>query len=125
MQDAAEKVASSICSTASPDNCRAANNSACALARAIVRQPRLFLLDEPLSNLDAKLRLETRRELKKLQRSLGVTTIYVTHDQEEAMTIADRMAVFMDGVIVQIGTREICSTSPPRPTSPTSSAARR
>ena len=76
----------------------------CALARAIVRQPRLFLLDEPLSNLDAKLRLETRAELRKLQRSLGVTTVYVTHDQEEAMTVADRMAVFMDGRIVQIGT---------------------
>jgi ABC-type sugar transport system ATPase subunit len=76
----------------------------CALARAIVRQPRLFLLDEPLSNLDAKLRLETRAELRKLQRSLGVTAVYVTHDQEEAMTIADRMAIFMDGRIVQIGT---------------------
>ena len=79
-----------------------------ALARAIVRQPRLFLLDEPLSNLDAKLRLETRVELKRLQRSLGVTTVYVTHDQEEAMTLADRIAVFMDGRIVQVGTpREI------------------
>ena len=75
-----------------------------ALARAIVRQPRLFLLDEPLSNLDAKLRLETRLELRKLQRSLGATTVYVTHDQEEAMTLADRIAVFMDGRIVQIGT---------------------
>ena len=75
-----------------------------ALARAIVRQPRLFLLDEPLSNLDAKLRLETRAELRKLQRSLGVTAVYVTHDQEEAMTIADRMAVFMEGRIVQVGT---------------------
>ena len=76
----------------------------CALARAIVRKPRLFLLDEPLSNLDAKLRLETRVELRKLQRSLGVTAVYVTHDQEEAMTIADRLAVFMEGRIVQIGT---------------------
>ncbi|HVF65167.1 MAG TPA: ABC transporter ATP-binding protein [Casimicrobiaceae bacterium] len=75
----------------------------CALARAIVRKPRLFLLDEPLSNLDAKLRLETRVELRKLQRALGVTTVYVTHDQEEAMTIADRMAVFIEGRIVQIG----------------------
>jgi ABC-type sugar transport system ATPase subunit len=73
-----------------------------ALARAIVRQPRLFLLDEPLSNLDAKLRLETRVELKRLQRSLGVTTVYVTHDQEEAMTLADRVAVFMEGRIVQV-----------------------
>jgi ABC-type sugar transport system ATPase subunit len=76
----------------------------CALARAIVRKPRLFLLDEPLSNLDAKLRLETRVELRKLQRALGVTAVYVTHDQEEAMTIADRLAVFMDGRIVQVGT---------------------
>ena len=79
-----------------------------ALARAIVRQPRLFLLDEPLSNLDAKLRLETRLSLHKLQRSLGATTVYVTHDQEEAMTLADRIAVFMDGRIVQVGTpREV------------------
>jgi len=77
-----------------------------ALARAIVRQPKLFLLDEPLSNLDAQLRLETRVELKKLQRSLNVTAIYVTHDQEEAMTLADRMAVFLDGKILQVGTPE-------------------
>jgi ABC-type sugar transport system ATPase subunit len=76
----------------------------CALARAIVRKPRLFLLDEPLSNLDAQLRLETRVELKTLQRNLNVTAIYVTHDQEEAMTLADRMAVFLDGEIMQVGT---------------------
>ncbi len=76
----------------------------CALARAIVRKPRLFLLDEPLSNLDAKLRAETRVELRKLQRALGITTVYVTHDQEEAMTMADRIAVFMEGRIVQVGT---------------------
>ena len=75
----------------------------CALARAIVRKPRLFLLDEPLSNLDAKLRLHTRLELHTLQRALGATTVYVTHDQEEAMTLADRIAVFMDGRIVQVG----------------------
>ena len=75
----------------------------CALARAIVRKPRLFLLDEPLSNLDAKLRIETRAELRRLQRSLGVTAIYVTHDQEEAMTIADRIAIFMDGRLAQVG----------------------
>jgi ABC-type sugar transport system ATPase subunit len=82
----------------------------CALARAIVRQPRLFLLDEPLSNLDAKLRLETRLELHALQRSLGTTTVYVTHDQEEAMTLADRIAVFMEGRIAQVGTpREVFS----------------
>ena len=76
----------------------------CALARAIIRKPKLFLLDEPLSNLDAQLRLQTRVELKKLQLSLNVTTIYVTHDQEEAMTLADRIAVFFDGEIKQIGT---------------------
>lgn len=84
----------------------------CALARAIVRQPRLFLLDEPLSNLDAQLRLETRVELKKLQRSLNVTAVYVTHDQEEAMTIADRMAVFLDGAIAQTGTPEEVFNTP-------------
>ena len=90
-----------------------------------MRQPRLFLLDEPLSNLDAKLRLETRLELHALQRALGVTTVYVTHDQEEAMTLADRIAVFMDGRIVQVGTpREVFAT-PRRSTSPASSARRR
>jgi ABC-type sugar transport system ATPase subunit len=78
----------------------------CALARAIVRKPALFLLDEPLSNLDAKLRIETRVELKRLQRSLDVTAVYVTHDQEEAMSLSDRMAVFMEGRIVQTGTPE-------------------
>jgi multiple sugar transport system ATP-binding protein len=78
----------------------------CALARAIVREPKLFLLDEPLSNLDAQLRLETRVELKKLQRNLNVTAIYVTHDQEEAMTLSDRMAVFLEGSIKQVGTPE-------------------
>ena len=75
----------------------------CALARAIVRKAKLFLLDEPLSNLDAKLRLETRIELKKLQRALQVTAVYVTHDQEEAMTLADRLAVFMEGEVRQVG----------------------
>ena len=80
----------------------------CALARAIVRQPKLFLLDEPLSNLDAKLRLETRLELHDMQRTLATTTVYVTHDQEEAMTLADRIAVFMEGRIAQVGTpREV------------------
>jgi multiple sugar transport system ATP-binding protein len=83
-----------------------------ALARAIVRKSRLFLLDEPLSNLDAKLRLETRVELRKLQRALGVTAVYVTHDQEEAMTIADRVAVFMEGRIVQVGRPQDIFTRP-------------
>jgi len=74
-----------------------------ALARAIVREPTVFLLDEPLSNLDAQLRLDTRVALKKLQLDLGVTAVYVTHDQEEAFTLADRMAIFMNGEVVQVG----------------------
>ena len=79
-----------------------------ALARAMVRKPQLFLMDEPLSNLDAKLRTEMRREIVALQKSLGVTTIYVTHDQTEAMTMGDRIAVMRDGFLQQIGTpREI------------------
>ena len=75
-----------------------------ALGRAIVRQPQVFLMDEPLSNLDAKLRVRMRAELKKLQKQLGVTTIYVTHDQVEAMTMGDRIAVMNQGVLQQVGT---------------------
>jgi multiple sugar transport system ATP-binding protein len=75
-----------------------------ALGRAIVREPVVFLMDEPLSNLDAKLRLETRSEILKLQRRLGTTTVYVTHDQVEAMTMGDRIAVLRDGVLQQVGT---------------------
>jgi multiple sugar transport system ATP-binding protein len=74
-----------------------------ALARALVRRPKVFLFDEPLSNLDAKLRAETRAELKRLHRRLGVTTIYVTHDQEEAMTLGDRIAVLRAGRLQQCG----------------------
>ncbi|MDQ0391430.1 ABC transporter ATP-binding protein [Labrys monachus] len=74
-----------------------------ALARAIVRTPRLFLMDEPLSNLDAKLRVSMRAQLKHLQRELGTTTIYVTHDQVEAMTLADRVAVMSKGRLQQVG----------------------
>ncbi len=75
-----------------------------ALARALVVEPRVLLLDEPLSNLDAKLRVEMREELKRLQRRLGITTIYVTHDQVEAMTMADRVAVLNRGRVLQVGT---------------------
>ena len=74
-----------------------------ALARAIVREPNVFLMDEPLSNLDAKLRVSTRAEIKNLQHELAVTTIYVTHDQIEAMTLADRVVVMNKGVIQQTG----------------------
>ncbi len=75
-----------------------------AIARALVLNPKILCLDEPLSNLDAKLRVELRNELKKLQRDLKITTIYVTHDQEEALTLSDRIAVFNKGKIEQIGT---------------------
>ena len=74
-----------------------------AMARALVREPSVFLLDEPLSNLDAQLRLRMREELKNLQRRLGITTIYVTHDQVEAMTLGDRIVVLKDGITQQIG----------------------
>ena len=77
-----------------------------ALGRAIVREPKAFLMDEPLSNLDAKLRVETRAEILKLQNRLETTTIYVTHDQVEAMTMGDRIAVMRLGVLQQVGTPE-------------------
>ena len=72
-----------------------------AMGRAIVREPRAFLMDEPLSNLDAKLRVEMRAEIARIQRDLEVTTIYVTHDQVEAMTLGDRVAVMRDGILQQ------------------------
>ena len=74
-----------------------------AIARALVKQPRILLLDEPLSNLDARLRLQTREEIRRIQRSTGVTTIFVTHDQEEAMSISDMIVVMKDGVLQQKG----------------------
>ena len=103
VQDAAAKVGIAHLLSRRPGQLSGGQQQRCALARAIVRQPRLFLLDEPLSNLDAKLRIETRAELRRLQRSLGVTMVYVTHDQEEAMTVADRMAVFIDRKSVVLG----------------------
>ena len=75
-----------------------------AMGRAIVRKPQVFLMDEPLSNLDAKLRVQTRTQIASLQRRLGVTTVYVTHDQVEAMTMGDRVAVLKDGVLQQVDT---------------------
>lgn len=74
-----------------------------AIGRAIIREPAVFLFDEPLSNLDAKLRVETRTELLRLQRRLGITSLYVTHDQEEAMTLSDRIVVMREGRIAQAG----------------------
>src|SRR4051794_21325753 len=75
-----------------------------AMGRAIVRQPQVFLMDEPLSNLDAKLRVQTRTQIASLQRRLGITTVYVTHDQVEAMTMGDRVAVLKDGLLQQVDT---------------------
>ena len=75
-----------------------------ALARAIVIRPKVLLFDEPLSNLDAKLRIQMRHEIRSLQRRLGITTVYVTHDQEEAMAVSDRIAVINQGAVVQLGT---------------------
>lgn len=83
-----------------------------ALGRAIVREPQAFLMDEPLSNLDAKLRLYMRAELKRLQKDLGVTTIYVTHDQVEAMTMGDRIAIMEKGILQQIDTPHSIYTKP-------------
>jgi multiple sugar transport system ATP-binding protein len=83
-----------------------------ALGRAIVREPAVFLMDEPLSNLDAALRVQTRGEILKLQKRLGVTTIYVTHDQVEAMTMGDRIAVMKLGVLQQVGSAEELYTRP-------------
>jgi len=74
-----------------------------AIARALVKMPRVLLLDEPLSNLDARLRLQTREEIRRIQRETGITTIFVTHDQEEAMSISDRIVVMKDGMVQQIG----------------------
>jgi multiple sugar transport system ATP-binding protein len=75
-----------------------------AMGRAIVREPQVFLMDEPLSNLDAKLRIATRTQIAALQRRLGITTVYVTHDKEEAMALGDRVAVLNDGVLQQVDT---------------------
>ena len=83
-----------------------------ALARAVVREPRVFLMDEPLSNLDAKLRLSMRVQLKHIQRRLATTTIYVTHDQTEAMTLADRIVIMDKGLIQQIGTPDEIYSNP-------------
>lgn len=86
-----------------------------ALARAFVIEPGVLLMDEPLSNLDAKLRVQMRTVIKKLQRRLGITTVYVTHDQEEALAISDRIAVMKDGIIMQVGTPDMIYKKPQNP----------
>ena len=85
-------------------SCRGGQRQRVAMGRALVREPQVFLLDEPLSNLDAKLRGQMRAEILELQRRVGVTSLYVTHDQAEAMTLGDRIAVLNDGRLLQLGT---------------------
>ena len=83
-----------------------------AIARALVKMPRILLLDEPLSNLDARLRLQTREEIRRIQKATGITTVFVTHDQEEAMSISDLIVVMRDGVVQQIGKPQAVYDSP-------------
>ena len=93
-----------------------------AMGRAIVREPQAFLMDEPLSNLDAKLRVEMRAEIQRIQRDLNVTTIYVTHDQVEAMTMGDRVCVLRGGFLQQVASPRSSTTARPTSSSPSSSA---
>jgi multiple sugar transport system ATP-binding protein len=95
-----------------PDDLSGGQQQRVALGRAIVRDPEAFLMDEPLSNLDAKLRATMRTELQRLQENLGVTTVYVTHDQTEAMTMGDRIAILNDGTLQQVGTPLECYHTP-------------
>src|SRR5207253_8717849 len=83
-----------------------------AVARALVLEPQILLLDEPFSNLDARLRVHMREEVKQLQRKVGITTVFVTHDQEEALTIADRIAVMNDGILQQVDTADALYARP-------------
>lgn len=96
----------------SPQQLSGGQQQRIALARAIVIRPGALLMDEPLSNLDAKLRVEMRTTIKKLQQNLGITTIYVTHDQEEALAVSDRIGIMKDGVIQQIDTPEVIYKNP-------------
>ncbi|WP_322762042.1 ABC transporter ATP-binding protein [Frankia sp. Cr2] len=95
-----------------PRNLSGGQRQRVAMGRAIVREPRVFLMDEPLSNLDAKLRVQTRSQIAELTARLGVTTVYVTHDQVEAMTMGDRVAVLRDGVLQQVATPRQLYNSP-------------
>ena len=85
-----------------PRNMSGGQRQRVAMGRALIRRPSVFLFDEPLSNLDAKLRVQMRMEIKKLHQRVGITTIYVTHDQIEAMTLSDRVVVMKDGAVQQI-----------------------
>ena len=104
VQHAAELLGISDQLERKPGNLSGGQRQRVAMGRAIVRDPQAFLMDEPLSNLDAKLRIQMRAEITRIQRRLHTTTVYVTHDQTEAMTLGDRLAVMRDGVIQQLGT---------------------
>ncbi|ASP83063.1 ABC transporter ATP-binding protein [Sinorhizobium meliloti] len=112
IQRAAEMVELGLFLDRKPGALSGGQRQRAALARAIVRQPQVFLMDEPLSNLDAKLRASMRVQIKHLQRELRVTTVYVTHDQIEAMTLADRIVIMNKGVIQQIGTPDEIYSNP-------------
>ena len=112
---ALEMVQISHLATRKPNELSGGQQQRVALARAFVIEPSVLLMDEPLSNLDAKLRVQMRTVIKKLQRRLGITTIYVTHDQEEALAISDRIAVIKDGCIMQIGTPAEIYAKPQNP----------
>ena len=108
IQEVLEIVQMDRYATRNPNQLSGGQQQRIALARALVIEPDILLLDEPLSNLDAKLRLEMRHEIKRIHSEAGITSVYVTHDQKEALSLADRAAVMRDGKIVQIGTpREI------------------
>ena len=112
VRDAATQVHMSHMLARYPKQLSGGERQRVALARAIVRRPAVFLMDEPLSNLDAKLRVYMRAELKRMQHELGVTTVYVTHDQVEAMTLAHRVAIMNFGVLQQVGSpREVYDLS--------------
>jgi len=112
VKESADRVKVGYLLSARPGELSGGERQRVAIARAIVRKPNVFLLDEPLSNLDAALRLSTRIELKTLQKELGVTTIYVTHDQTEAMALGDRVAVMRNGSLEQVATPSEIYASP-------------
>ena len=115
VEEALELVQISHLADRKPNELSGGQQQRVALARAFVIEPSVLLMDEPLSNLDAKLRVQMRTVIKKLQRRLGITTIYVTHDQEEALAISDRIAVMKDGDIMQIGTPNEIYAKPQNP----------
>ena len=116
---------SDAASSKRPRNLSGGQRQRVAVGRAIVREPQAFLMDEPLSNLDAKLRVEMRAYLSRLRQELGTTTVYVTHDQIEAMTMGDRVAVMRDGRLVQCDAPAGALRPPGRPLRRRASSARR